>query len=226
MSIRVLYVEDDKRFAATVIEFLEIMGLVCDYCDNGLQGVILAEKNQYDVIVSDINMPKLDGLGMCQKLRQQGIDTPLLMLTALHDLDDKLAGFDCGADDYLTKPFELKELLARIKTLSKRRSGNAQKLVIQELGLELNLGERQAFREGILLKLTPSSWKLLEVIARAYPNCVDRQMLEHTIWGDDVPDSEALKVHIHRLRQRIDKPFSEPLLHVVNGNAVLKRVHS
>ncbi|WMS92284.1 response regulator transcription factor [Pseudoalteromonas sp. HL-AS1] len=225
MSIRILYVEDDKNFAATVLEFLELMGLICDYADNGLQGVTLAKKNQYDVIVTDITMPKLDGRQMCQELRLQGIDTPILMLSALHELDDKLAGFDCGADDYLTKPFELKELVARIKTLSKRRSGNAQKLVIKDLALELNLGEHLAFREGVQLKLTPSGWKILEVIARAYPNCVDRQMLEHVIWGDDIPDSEALKVHIHRLRQRVDKPFSEPLLHIVNGGAVLKRAN-
>lgn len=226
MSIRILYVEDDKNFAATVVEFLELMGLICDYSDNGLQGAMIAQKNQYDVIITDINMPKMDGRQMCQKLRAQGVDTPILMLSALHELDDKLAGFDCGADDYLTKPFELKELLARIKTLSKRRSGNAQKLLIKDLAIELNLGEHVAFREGIKLKLTPSGWKILEVIARAYPNCVNRQMLEHAIWGDDVPDSEALKVHIHRLRQRLDKPFSEPLLHIVNGGAVLKRANA
>lgn len=220
VTTRVLFVEDDKKFAESVIQFLELNGLIVDYCHNGRMGLNLLADNQYDVIVSDINMPKLNGLNMCQAIREQGIDTPLILLTALSHLNDKITGFEHGADDYLTKPFEMRELVARVLALSKRRSGKVAKLSIAELQLELNLDKHTATRQNQAVQLTPSSWRILETLARAYPKAVSKRDLEYVIWGEDAPDGGALKVHIHRLRQRLDKPFDHPLVQIVSGFGV------
>lgn len=220
MHIKVLLVEDDENFAQSVIHFLELKGLHCDYARNGVQGVSLMANNNYDVVISDINMPKMDGLDLCQTMRKAGNDTPLILLTALDDIEDKLAGFASGADDYLSKPFEMRELFARLKSLAMRRSGNAKKLYLQEINLELRIDEHVVLRDGQKIELTRSNWCLLEAIARAYPHPISKAELEFALWGDDVPDSKALKAHIHRLRQRLDKPFSTPLLHIVSGFGV------
>ena len=220
MTTRVLFVEDDKKFAESVTQFLELNDILVDYCHNGRMGLNLLADNQYDVIISDVNMPKLDGLDMCQALRENGVDTPVILLTALSHLNDKLTGFERGADDYLTKPFEMRELVARVFALSKRRSGKVSKLSITELQLELNLDQHTASRQNQSVQLTPSSWRILETLARAYPKAVSKRDLEHVIWGEDAPDGGALKVHIHRLRQRLDKPFEQPIVHIVSGFGV------
>ena len=217
MKPRVLLVEDDKNLAETIIHYLELSGVICDYGQDGHQGLSLSDHNSYDVIISDVNMPKLDGMSMCRQIRERGFDTPILLLTANTELNDKLSGFDSGADDYLTKPFDMPELLARILSLSKRKSGSAKCLKLTEIGLELDLDKHSVLRDGRQLSLSRSSWSLLEHLARAYPKAVSRRDLEYAVWGDDVPDSNALKVYIHRLRQKLDKPFSKPIIHVVSG---------
>lgn len=217
MGNRVLLIEDDQNLAATVMHYLELNQIDCDHCGNGIHGVNLVNQNSYDVVVTDVNMPMMSGLQMCNTLREDGKEIPILMVSALDDIDDKLAGFDSGADDYLVKPFELRELLARIKALSTRKSGMVKCLNIEELGLNLDLKNKTAKRDGEILRLTPSGWSILESLAKAYPNAVSKQDLEYAIWGEDVPDSSALKVHIHRLRQSLDKAYSLPLLHIVHG---------
>lgn len=217
MNTRVLLIEDDRNLAESILHYLELNELVCDFCEDGNQGLNLIANNAYDVIVSDVNMPKLDGFSMCQRARKEGNATPILLLTANSELNDKLQGFESGADDYLTKPFAMQELLARITALAKRSSGNAKVLKIANLGLEVNLDERWAKREGVTLQLSPSSWVILELLARAYPKAVSKSDLEFAVWGDQLPDSNALKVHVHRLRQRLDKPFSCAIVQVVAG---------
>ncbi len=220
MNLRLLFVEDDKNLANSVIHYLELNKMTCDYCGDGKIALNLLKENQYDVIISDVNMPNMDGYTFCSKMRAQGCDTPLIMLTALNDIDDKLTGFESGADDYLTKPFEMKELLARVNSLAKRRSGNLKVLKIDELGLELNIDKHVAFRDNVQLNLPPSSWTILETLVRAYPNAVKKSDIEFAIWGDELPDSNTLKVHIHSLRQNLDKPFDTPILHIINGYGV------
>lgn len=217
MNLRLLFVEDDNNLATSIIHYLELNNITCDYCSNGKLALNLLKDNQYDVIISDVNMPNMDGYTFCSKIREQGCDTPLIMLTALSEIDDKLTGFNCGADDYLTKPFEMKELLARVCSLAKRRSGNMKLLKIEALKLELNIDKHVAFRENVRLNLAPSSWKILETLVRAYPNPVKKSDIEFAIWGDELPDSNSLKVHIHSLRQNLDKPFASPILHIING---------
>ena len=131
--INVLLVEDDIDLATTIVDYLEIESIECDHASNGVMGLNLIERNQYQMIILDVNMPKMDGLTMCKTLRERGIDTPVLMLTARDSLDNKLEGFAAGSDDYLVKPFAMKELVARVKVLAKRKSGEVKRLTFANL---------------------------------------------------------------------------------------------
>ncbi len=214
--LNVLLVEDDVDLAETVIDYLELEAITCDYASNGMAGLQLVRQNRYDVLLLDLNLPRLDGLRLCERMRSSGDDTPILMLTARDRLDDKLAGFSAGTDDYLVKPFELKELVVRITALARRRSGQVQLLRCGDL--EMNLQKRSVTRAGRGIKLSPTNWQLLEVLLRASPQVVSKQALIAAVWGDHPPDSDALKVHLFHLRKAIDAPFETPLLHTVSGH--------
>ncbi|MBZ0334419.1 response regulator transcription factor [Marinobacter sp. AL4B] len=213
--LKLLLAEDDLDLAQTLVQYLELEGFICDHVSNGIAALNLIEQNSYDVLLLDINMPRLNGLGLCQRLREHGNDTPVLMLTARDQLDDKLQGFNAGTDDYLVKPFEMEELLARVRALSLRRSGQIQKLTCCDL--QMNLSEKSVQRNGQALRLSPTSWRLLERLMRASPSPVSREELMDAAWGDDQPDSNSLKVHIYNLRKAIDGPFDKPLLHTISG---------
>lgn len=213
--LKLLLVEDDLDLAHTLVQYLGLEGMICDHSSNGISGLNLINRHSYDVLLLDINMPRMDGLSLCHRLREQGNDTPILMLTARGQLDDKIQGFNAGTDDYLVKPFEMEELVARVFALSNRRSGQMRKLSCEDL--EMNLSERSVTRGGHPLKLSPTSWRLLESLMRASPAPVSREALMDSIWGDDHPDSNSLKVHIFNLRRAIDGSFSKPLLHTISG---------
>jgi len=221
VHIHLLLVEDNLDLANTVIEYLEITGIVCDHASNGQTGLNLALSQHYDVILLDIMLPRLDGQQLCKQLREQGKQTPILMLTSLDALPDKLASFAMGADDYLVKPFELAELVARIRALSLRRSGQASRLQVADLTMDLST--RKVSRAGQELHLSPTCWTLLECLMRASPEPVGRERLEATVWGDEPPDSNTLKVHMHRLRKAVDKDFSQTLIHTISGVGVQLR---
>ena len=156
-------------------------------------------------------------------MRKQGVDIPVMMLTARDSLEDKLAGFDAGTDDYLVKPFELSELVARVKALFNRRSLHSMKLEVGPLVMDLSL--KTVCREGQKLKLTPTCWKLLEILMRESPNLVSREKMQNTIWNEpDLPESDVLKVHLYKLRQQVDKPFSIKLIQTVSSHGVAIRV--
>lgn len=213
--LRLLLAEDDLDLAQTLVQYMELEGFICDHVSNGIAGLNLIKQNSYDVLLLDINMPRLDGLGLCQRLREQGNDTPILMLTARDQLNDKLLGFNAGTDDYLIKPFVMEELLARVRALSHRRSGQVQKLICGEL--QMNLSEKTLLRDGQALKLSPTGWRLLECLMRASPSPITREALMDAAWGDEQPDSNSLKVHMYNLRKAVDGPFAEPLLHTISG---------
>ena len=215
-SINVLLVEDDRDLAASVADYLELENILCDHAYNGLSGLQLATENPYQVILLDLMLPKMDGLGVCEQLRQRGVDTPILMLTARDQLEDKVAGFRAGSDDYLVKPFAMEELVLRVQALAKRRSGNSRKL--QAFDLERDLDKRQVSRAGQVLKLTPSGWTLLETLLRASPAMVSRRALEQALWQESPPDSNAFKVHLYKLRQAVDQPFPQKLIHTLPGH--------
>ena len=213
--LKLLLVEDDLDLAHALIQYLELEGMLCDHASNGVAGLNLSRNHHYDVLLLDINLPRMDGLTLCQKLREQGDDTPVLMLTARDQLNDKLEGFQAGSDDYLVKPFELQELVARVQALSRRRSGQVRRLCCGDL--EMNLSDHTVTRAGQPIRLSPTGWQLLEQLLRASPAPVAREALMDAVWGDEHPDSNSLKVHIFNLRKAIDGPFPAPLLHTING---------
>ncbi len=213
--LKTLLVEDDLDLATTLIDYMALEDIECDYAADGLVGYNLSLKGNYDVIILDLNLPKLEGLTVCERLRSQEVETPILMLTACDTLEDKLIGFSKGADDYLVKPFAMEELIARIKVLSKRRSGQMVRLTVADLHLDLSM--RKATRAGVELKLSPTSLKLLELLMRASPASVSREKLAQGIWGDEQPDSNSLKVHIFNLRKQVDQPGWPQLLHTIPG---------
>ncbi|AMD89537.1 XRE family transcriptional regulator [Desulfovibrio fairfieldensis] len=223
--LHILLVEDDVDLATTIVEYLALENMHCDYARTGAHGLQLAGApacgTAYDAIVLDLNLPLLDGLSLCARLRQEGDDTPVLMLTARGHIDDKLAGFAAGTDDYLIKPFEMRELVARLQALSQRRSGQARILRCGDLLMDVR--EHRVERQGRLIQLSPIGWRILHVLLRQSPEAVSRQKLLFEVWGDDPPDSDSLKVHLFHLRKSIDAPFDTNLLHTMPGHGVALR---
>lgn len=213
--MRILVIEDNEDLAANIMEFLSARGHVMDSATDGVTGLHLAVVHEFDAIVLDLMLPGIDGFALCSRLREEADkQTPILMLTARDTLDDKLAGFSSGADDYLIKPFSLLELEARLTALGNRGPRRSQHLLrVGELTLDLDTW--QAERAGQRISLTPTALRLLEALMRASPKLVRRAELEAAIWGDHPPDSEALRTHIHALRAAIDKPFASALLQTV-----------
>lgn len=215
--MRILIIEDNRDIAANLGDYLSDLGHEVDYAFDGITGLHLAIVNEFDAMVLDLALPGMDGLEVCRKLREEGRkETPVLMLTARDQLDDKLAGFESGADDYLVKPFELKEVEARLEVLAKR----GQRIAPRELDvgdLHFNLETLTVSREGRNINLNPIGLKLLEKLMSASPAVVSRRDLEHHVWGEELPDSDSLRVHIHSLRAAIDKPFKEPMIRTRHG---------
>jgi len=215
--MRILVIEDNRDILANVLDYLQLQGYVVDCAQDGLGGLHLAVTQDYDLIVLDVMLPGIDGYQVCERLRNDaGRDTPIIMLTARDALDDRLQGLTAGADDYLVKPFALSELLARIQAVLRRTQGS-RKRVLQVADLSLDLDTLQASRAGVPLKLNPVGLKLLEILLRRSPAVVRRDTLEEALWGEERPDSDALRSHIHQLRQVLDKPFDRPLLHTLHG---------
>ncbi|MFZ6044889.1 response regulator transcription factor [Pseudomonas sp. CR3202] len=215
--MRVLIIEDNRDILANVLDYLQLKGYGVDCAQDGLSGLHLATTEHYDLIVLDIMLPGIDGLQLCNRLRQDARrDTPIIMLTARDTLEDRLAGLRSGADDYLVKPFALSELVARIEAVV-RRSHGGRKSRLQVSDLSYDLDTLQAVRSGQPLKLNPIGHKLLTILMRKSPGVVRREVLEEALWGDNCPDSDALRSHIHQLRQVLDKPFDKPLLHTIHG---------
>lgn len=217
--MRILIVEDHPDILANLYGFLEPKGHQLDSARNGYGGLALASEHDYDVIVLDVMLPGLNGLELCQKLRTElGKSTPVLMLTARDSLTDKVAGFDSGADDYLVKPFSLVELEVRLKALVRRSSSAHALHATMRFGeLTYDPETQEAARAGVPVTLTRTGYTLLRCLLAAAPRIVTRETLEQAVWGDDRPDSDALRTHIHALRQAIDKPFAAPMLQTVAG---------
>lgn len=217
MTTRLLIVEDNRDILANLADYLALKGFEVDCAQDGLTGLHLAATQHFDLIVLDVMLPGMDGYTLCQRLREgERSDTPIIMLTARDALDDRLSGFRAGADDYLTKPFALSELVARIEAVLKRsRGGGRRQLRVGDL--EYDLDTLEVTRAGQPLHLGPIGLKLLAVLMQKSPAVVRREALESALWGDTPPDSDSLRSHIHALRQQLDKPFPTPLLHTVHG---------
>ncbi len=215
--MKVLVIEDNPDIAANIGDYLEDRGHVVDFAGDGVTGLHLAVVNEFDAIVLDLMLPGMDGLDVCKKLREEARkNTPVLMLTARDTLEHKLKGFKTGADDYMVKPFELQELEARLEVLV-RRGKAVQDRVLSIADLEYNLDTLEITRGGQSIKLNPTGLKLLQRLMEASPWVVPRQELELRVWGEELPDSDSLRVHIHSLRNAIDKPFDKPLIQTRHG---------
>jgi DNA-binding response OmpR family regulator len=215
--MRILVIEDNSDIAANLGDFLEERGHTVDFAADGVTGLHLAVVNDFDAIVLDLNLPGMDGLEVCRKLRQDARkQTPVLMLTARDALESKLDGFEAGADDYLVKPFALQEVDARLAVLLRRGKG-PQSRILNVADLEYNLDTLEVRREGKLLQLNPTALKILQSLMESSPSVVTRQELETRVWGEELPDSDSLRVHIHGLRAAVDKPFPKPLIQTRHG---------
>jgi DNA-binding response OmpR family regulator len=214
----ILLIEDNSGIAEMVGEFLERRGYSTDFAGDGISGLHLAVTNSYDVIVLDLMLPGMDGLDVCRKLRGEAKKTtPVLMLTARDTLEDKLAGLDAGADDYLVKPFEPRELEARIRALIRRERRQVSSEVYQVGDLLMDTATMRVMRAGEELQVSPIGLKLLAILMRESPRVVSRHAIEREIWGDTLPDSDTLRSHLYNLRKAVDKPYNRPLLHTIHS---------
>lgn len=215
---RLLIIEDNPELVANLYGFFEPLGYVLDDARDGATGLRMATQNDYDAILLDLMLPRLDGMTLCHKLRQEFQNpVPVLMLTARDPVDDRVQGFALGADDYLVKPFSLRELDARIKALVRRAQGRQVQGTLVWDDLQVDARAPQAWRQGQTISLTPTTHKLLLCLMRAAPAVVKKQDMGHLLWGDDPPESGALRTHIHDLRQQIDKTFTSALIETVHG---------
>lgn len=217
----ILLAEDQQDLAQLTIDYLDCEDIDCDYAHNGVMALNLVSQNHYDVIVLDVMMPKLDGFAVCRELKAQGHTTPIIFLTAKDTLDDKLAGFELGAEDYLTKPFELPELVARVKVLANRKVKTPAVFQLDSLTIDTN--QRRATRSGVELTLSPSLWLLLTTLAQNSPNVVDRISLENILWPDTLPTKDMLKTLVFRLRGIVDRADEPPLVQTIRGAGIALR---
>lgn len=236
MSVSLLLIEDNEDLLANLYAYFEPLGYTLDCARNGPAGLSMALNGDFDCIILDIGLPGLDGLSLCRALRRErGQSVPVLMLTARDAVPDRVAGLDAGADDYLLKPFSLRELDARVRALLRRssRPGTAADGSASGIGcgtasgaavtpgvlawgdVRLNATEHTATRQGRTLRLSPAAFRVLTALLRAAPSLVRREELERLLWGDDAPEGSALRNHIHEVRRELDKPFAEPLLETV-----------
>ena len=206
--MHILLIEDDINAASYVIKGLKESGHVVDHASDGEEGMELSLTLKFDVIIIDRMLPKLDGLSLIKKIRDQKINTPILILSALGEVDEKVLGLKAGADDYLAKPFSFSELLARIEVLVRRTNPEIKETSIKVGSLIMNLLTRQVHRNGIEIELQPREFRLLEFLMRHSNQVVTRTMLLEGVWEYHFdPQTNVIDVHISRLRSKIDKPF-------------------
>lgn len=216
--MKLLLIEDHKGLALNLFEYFEPKGFEMDWASNGNQGYELAVNNSYDLIILDIAMPGMDGLSVCRKLREDATSTtPVIMLTARDTLDDKILGLDIGADDYLVKPFEMKELHYRILSHQRRNTIYKQGFLLEFADLSYNTKSKQVFRSQQELHLPKIALKILHYLLMNSERLVTSEELESHIWNNEPPTSSALRTHFHTLRQIVDKPFATQLIHTVPG---------
>src|SRR6478752_10427026 len=216
--MRILLVEDDRKTAGYIVRGFGESGHVCDVLTSGRQALIQATHEPYDVFVVDRMVPELDGLSLVKALRAAGVKVPVLFLTAIGGVDDRVEGLEAGGDDYLVKPFAFSELLARVNALARRPPVQEQKTVLKVADLELDLIRREARRAGQVIELQPREFTLLEVLMRGEGRVMTKTMLLEHVWDFHFdPKTSVVETHVSRLRAKIDKPFQAQLLHTIRN---------
>jgi heavy metal response regulator len=218
-SNKILVVEDEPKVASFLKQGLEEQGFEVDVVYDGQMGKKFASKNQYEVIILDVIIPYINGIELCRQIRESQKQVPILMLTALGTVEDKLVGFDAGADDYLVKPFEFKELIARIRALSKRASGvNITSTNIKVLDLELDIDKKQAKRGNKVIELTAKEFSLLEFFMRNKGRVLSRAEISEKVWDIHFDTgTNVVDVYVNILRKKIDRDFDNKLIHTRFG---------
>jgi DNA-binding response OmpR family regulator len=216
-ELNILLIEDNRDLALNLFDYFEARNHTLDLAGDGVSGLHLAASNQYDVIILDVMLPGIDGLTLCRRVREMGNQTPVLILTARDSLEDKISGLEAGADDYVVKPFALREVDARLHALVRRsqtREGSGLLCVgdlsFDPVTLKVKRGERT-------LELPPIPLRILEILMKHSPRVLPREELERGIWGDSPPDSDALRAHLHILRNTVDKHAASPLIKTLRG---------
>ncbi len=223
--MKVLIIEDEAKAVHSLRQGLMEHQIEVDFALDGTEGFRLATENQYDVIISDIIVPGINGFELTKLLRNREVRVPVLLLTALSDTDDKVLGLEAGADDYLTKPYEFKELLARIKALNRRvNESQALKSLVQYAGIEMNLLTKEFFREGHKIELTPKEFALMEYFIRHQGRAISKAEIAEKVWDINFETtSNVVEVYINYLRNKMDKPFGKKLIHTVFGLGYILR---
>lgn len=217
LLMNILLLDDNVPLADSLGEYLEGVGCKVDYAYTAKSCVNLVSINIYDVLILDITMPGMTGLDACCEIREKlQIATPLLFLTARDTLEDKLLGFSTGCDDYLVKPFAPEELWCRLNALNVR--GPRRDIGIQKVGcLHINHSKHTVTRDNVCITLHETQFNILKLLSQHSPNIVSREKLEAELWGENLPESDALRTHMYRLRILLDKPFNKPLITTVHG---------
>ena len=224
LRMRILVIEDDRDAASWLVKGLKESGHVVDLATDGEQGLNLALEAVHDVLIVDRMLPKLDGLSVIQQVRAADLKTPVLILSALSDVDERVKGLRAGGDDYLAKPYAFAELLARVEGLGSRVLLDAKDSKLKALDLELDVLTRNVTRAGKTILLQPREFKLLEYLVRNAGHIVTRTMLLENVWDYHFdPQTNVIDVHVSRLRGKIDKGFAEPLLQTVRGAGYMIR---
>jgi two-component system, OmpR family, response regulator len=222
--MRILIIEDDRDAAGYLAKAFREVGHVADVAHDGEEGLALAQDGQHDVLIVDRMLPRRDGLSVIGALRTKGVETPVLILSALGQVDDRVKGLRAGGDDYLAKPYAFSELLARVEVLARRRTGRSEDTVYKVGDLELDRLSHRVMRGGVEIVLQPREFRLLEYLMKHAGQVVTRTMLLENVWDYHFdPQTNVIDVHISRLRSKIDKGFARPLLHTVRGAGYMVR---
>jgi DNA-binding response OmpR family regulator len=221
LSVRILLVEDEPRVAGFIAKGLREQAYAIDVATDGEEALYFASENDYDLIILDVMLPVIDGITVCRRLRSFGLRKPILILTARDAVDDRVIGLDCGADDYLSKPFDFKELLARMRALL-RRPRELRPQILRVADLTLNTADHSVTREGRSISLTAKEYALLEFLMLRVNQIVDREQIAQHVWDENFdPFSNVIDVYVRRLRAKIDRGFARPLILTRRGEGYM-----
>ncbi len=215
--MNILLIEDNRDISINIFDYFEAKGHTIDLAEDGVTGLHLSVTNPYDVLILDWMLPGMDGVTLCRRLREAGRQTPVLMLTARDALNDKIEGLEAGADDYVVKPFALREIEARVNALLRRSKAPTERTTLKVGDLSFNTGTLKVTRGERSVELPPIPMKFLELLMRQSPRVIPREEVERAIWGDLPPDSDALRAHLHLLRKAIDGHGGNPLIKTHRG---------
>ena len=210
--MRILLVEDDKSTAQSIELTLKSEGFIVDLAELGEDGLEIGKIYDYDLIILDLMLPDIDGYEVLRRFRDARVDTPILILSGLSEMENKVKGLGIGADDYLTKPFDLEILEARMNALIRRYHGKVASCELSFGSLKIDQKTRKAYRNDKLLALNPTTYTILEMLCSKAPELVTRQEIARKLWDEEEPNNDVLRSHIYQLRNQLDKPFSVPML--------------